>query len=81
MQIPPLTDKRWKELVMGTTNFEFEFLAIKILLFRIRINIKNNNSLEIINKGAEELRNLFLKTIQLPIAQRDLKKIFGGDVN
>ncbi|MFX1274566.1 MAG: hypothetical protein ACFFBP_10600 [Promethearchaeota archaeon] len=81
MQIPPLTDKRWKELVVGNIDFEFEFLAIKILMFRIRLNIKKDNSPEIINKSAEEIRNLFLKTIKLPIAQSDLKKIFGGDVN
>jgi len=81
MEIPPLTDKRWKELVVGNINFEFEFLAIKILLFRIRLNLKRDNSTEIINKSIEDLRNLFLKTIKLPIAQQDLKKIFGEDVN
>lgn len=81
MEIPPITDDRWKELVLGNIDFEFEFLAIKILIFRIRLNIKKNNSHETIIKSARELRNLFLKTIKLPIAQNDLKKIFGGDVN
>ena len=81
MEIPPLTDRRWKELVIGEINFEFEFLAIKILLFRIRLNLKKDNSPEKIKKSIEDLRNLFLKTIKLPIAQKDLKKIFGEDVN
>ena len=40
-----------------------------------------NNSPEKIKKSIEDLRNLFLKTIKLPIAQNDLKKIFGEDVN
>ncbi len=81
MEIPPLNDKRWKELVIGNIDFEFEFLAIKILLFRIRLNLKKDNSPEKIKKSIEDLRNLFLKTIKLPIAQNDLKKIFGEDVN
>ena len=71
MEIPPLNDKRWKELVIGNIDFKFEFLAIKILLFRIRLNLKKDNSPEKIKKSIEDLRNLFLKTI----------KIFGEDVN
>ena len=49
MEIPPLNDKRWKELVIGNIDFKFEFLAIKILLFRIRLNLKKDNSPEKIN--------------------------------
>ena len=63
MEIPPLNDKRWKELVIGNIDFKFEFLAIKILLFRIRLNLKKDNSPEKIKKSIEDLRNLFLKTI------------------
>jgi hypothetical protein len=77
MSIPPVNDSRWKEVVTGKREIEVEFFPLKLLLARQNLQLKTSTDPEIIDKCIYELRQLFLKNKNHPIARRDLKKIFG----
>ena len=81
MDIPTLSNPIWKDIVKNKVNFNFEFLAVKILLARLKLTVKYDPSPETIENCAAELRNLFVKTGRLPSVKKDLKKIFGDDFN
>lgn len=75
MTIPNSSDIAWSDIITGKTRHEFECLALKILLGRLRLNSEGDPSK--VQTCANELREFFIKNPQLPSAQRDLKKIFG----
>ena len=76
--LPPPSDPRWREVISATERPQFEFLAAKILLGRISIELSRDNSPATIDKGAQELRALLEKHEGLPAARRDIEMIFGG---
>jgi hypothetical protein len=78
MLLPPVSDRRWRDVVTGTVQYDFDFLAIKIFLGRISINLMRDSSEASIAGCVEELRHLLAKNANLPSAQRDIAKIFGG---
>ena len=73
--IPEITDKRWEELVLGAANYQFQLLSLKILMNRIKINVKNDNSTTCIERCKQEVYNFFLKNEK--ISQKDLSQIFN----
>ncbi|MBD3192963.1 MAG: hypothetical protein GF308_20155 [Candidatus Heimdallarchaeota archaeon] len=77
MSIPPASDSRWKEVVQGEIDIDIEFFPLKLLLARQRLQLRMSSDPETIEKCAEELRQMFLKNRNHPIARKDLKKIFG----
>lgn len=79
--IPPLSDEIWERILCDKLMINFEFLAIKILLARLKLTIKLNPETNLINECISEFRNLIVKTRRLPSVQRDLKKIIKGAMN
>ena len=77
MSIPPASDSRWKEVVEGKKQFDVEFFPLKLLLARQRLQLKISPDPETMDRCVMELRLLFLKNQNHPIARKDLKKIFG----
>jgi hypothetical protein len=77
MTIPPASDIVWKDILLKKKTYDFEFLALKILLGRLSMDIERNPSEENLNKCAEQLHDLFAKNDNLPTANRDLQKIIG----
>jgi hypothetical protein len=75
MVLPPVNHKIWGDIVTGKANFEFECLAVKILLGRLRAQVTNDPMS--VQSSATELYNFFEKNQKLPSAQRDLEKIGG----
>ncbi len=75
MLLPPANHPIWSDIVTGKTKYEFECLAVKILLGRLQVQV--NNGMQSIENSASELHNFFVKNQKLPSAQRDLTKIFG----
>ena len=73
--VPPITDKIWIQLLLNDKKFDFEFLAIKILLTRLKLTVKLNPDPDIINECAAELRQLFVKTESLPTVKKDILKM------
>ena len=78
MDIENVPKQVWIDAITGKINCEYESLAVKILLGRIKIDVKYNPSKEAYEKYAEELKNLFIKSQKLPSSQKDLKKILSN---
>ncbi|NHJ48173.1 MAG: hypothetical protein FK733_10340 [Asgard group archaeon] len=77
MSIPLADDSRWKEVVVGSFQFDIEFFPLKLLLARQRLQLQMSEDPETVMKCVEELRQLFDKNLNHPIARKDLVKIFG----
>ena len=70
MQVPPQENPIWNALVTGKKNAEITFLAARILLARLRLNVRNNPAAAA--PGAAELWALYAKNAQLQSVQKDL---------
>ncbi len=77
MLIPPADDIVWKDLLLKKKSYEFEFLALKMLLGRLIMDIEHDPSPENLTKCAEQLHGLLAQNANLPTAKRDLQKIAG----
>ncbi|MFX1237324.1 MAG: hypothetical protein ACFFAS_17600 [Promethearchaeota archaeon] len=80
MEFSSISDLKWKGLLTDETNYDFQSLALKILLSRLKINIrlsKEGEKEKNIEQGIEELKKFFVKLIRLPSIQYDLKLIKG----
>lgn len=75
MDLSKIPEQTWEDLILEPINFNFEFLALKILLSRLRLKAQNNASPEIIQQSGAEIKNFFVRFHNLPAAQRDLIKI------
>ena len=82
MEIERIPKQIWIDTITGKINCEFEFLALKIVLARLRLDVMRNQSAEAYGKYADELKNLFIRSQKIPSAQNDLKKIIsrGGNL-
>lgn len=80
MQIPSKFSPAWRDVITGQVEHEFEFLAVRILLGRLRMFGGYEESPEAMEKCVDELRELFERSSKVPSAQRDLVKIFGEKV-
>ncbi|NLF49542.1 MAG: hypothetical protein GX577_00250 [Leptolinea sp.] len=77
MTIPPATDEIWKDLLLMKKSYDFDFLALKMLLGRLTMDIEHDPSPENLAKCAEQLHGLLAQNANLPTAKRDLEKILG----
>jgi hypothetical protein len=77
MTLPPSSDQVWKDILLGKTRYNFEFLALKILLGRLIMQVEANPSPGTLQKCADEMANLLAKNAHLPSAKRDIQKIKG----
>jgi hypothetical protein len=75
MNVPLSTDKIWKDILQGRVKFNFEFLALKIMLGRLFREMERDPSPAMLQKCADEIYNLLSKNAQLPTAKRDIQKI------
>ena len=73
--IPPSSNNKWKDLVTGKTQYQFNLLGLRILMGRILLSTKMDPSLSNVNSAVEEIRDFFVKNEK--IATQDLTKIFG----
>ena len=73
--LPPKTSSIWKEIVLGQKQFQFKFLAAKILMSRILLSTKNDPSPQNIDRCINEVYVFFVKNEK--IAQYDIQQIFG----
>ena len=80
MEVPPETNPIWSKLVTGDLEYQFSFLAAKILLTRVKLKAKFSNEPNVTEEGITQLRNLFIRLQHIPNIQRDLVNLFTGDV-
>ncbi len=79
MDIPPISHPAWSSIVSGKRKFHFEFLGTKFLLNFLTLQVKDDPSPQKIQKCAQELRNLFVRNMDLYCVQKDLFQIFGRE--
>ena len=77
MDIEKIPVHIWGDVISGKIECEFEFLALKILLMRLKLAVKNDPSPSSLKKSVDELKNLFIKTQKIPVSKNDLQKIFA----
>ncbi len=77
MALPETTDTHWMEVVTGKHQFNVEFFPLKLLLARQRLQLQISQEPETVDNCVNELRQLFMKNLNHPIARKDLVKIFG----
>jgi hypothetical protein len=79
MDVPPISHPAWSDIVSGKVKYQFDCLAVKMVLGWLTAQVKNTPSSRTIQRCAEELHNVFARNANLPSAQRDLRKIFTGE--
>ena len=75
--IPDEAAPEWRTVILDATGYEFEFLALRILLGRVAIRRRDDVSESSIELSVRELRGLFERNLRVPSAQRDLARIFA----
>lgn len=75
--VPDSKNEVWKKALLSDDEYQLEFLALKILISRLRVRVKLNPEPEVIGKASEELREAFMKYIHIPRVQNDLQKLEG----
>lgn len=75
MEAEDVKNPIWKQIVTGQKKVPIGFLAGKILLSRLLIDVKN--APEKAGTAAQELFDLYLKNQQLPSVKRDLTMLLG----
>jgi hypothetical protein len=76
--VPPITNSKWEEIVMGKLQCHFKFLAAKMLMGRILVSIENDPSSKNIDKCIYEIYTLFFKNEK--VAREDLVELFGSEM-
>lgn len=77
MNLPSNTDQIWKDILQHKVKYDFEFLALNIMLGRLFLEIERDSSPATLQKCASEMHNLLDKNAHLPSAKRDIQKILG----
>jgi hypothetical protein len=77
MEFSPTVEPIWRDIVTGKVKVEFEFLAAKILQSTLMRSYTKDPTAEKLEKCAGDLRDLFFQNSDLPVVQRDLKKVLG----
>ena len=77
MDISKIPDRIWEDLVSGKIDCQFDFLAVGILLARLRLLAGRDKSPEVMKKAVAELKDLFVRTANMAVSQKDLGKIIA----
>jgi hypothetical protein len=80
-QIPDSSHEKWQALILGVEQINFEFFPVKLLLARLKLQVKRDPKPETIEKSVKELRELFIKNQHIPKAKKDLDKVFKKKFN
>lgn len=73
MNINDRNNDVWRKLILGEINFNPSYMAVSLLLWRLRLKIKDDKSFESIEKAKNELFDLYLKSKDFPNAKEDLQ--------
>lgn len=73
--LPAPTNPAWRDIATGKINKPWELLALKIMLTRLRNELRTDSSPPNTEKCAQEVRAFFVKNLR--VAQRDLRQIFS----
>ena len=76
--IDQIPDEVLAHVICNSKDFSWNFLAMKIILIRLKlqINMQEGNE-DILSQCCAELRNLLKKSINIPSSRDDLKQILS----
>jgi hypothetical protein len=77
MDLPPITNTIWRDLLQKRKSLDFEFLGLKMLLGRLIMDVERDPSPDSIDKCCQQLHDLLAKNEHLPTVRRDIQKIIG----
>lgn len=75
MTIPPASAQIWKDLLLRNRTFEFNYLALKLLLGKLSMDVEHDPSAENILRCAGQLHDLLARNVNLPSAKSDIQMI------
>ena len=74
--IDKIPDKVLIYIIRNSNDFTWNFLAIKIILTRLKLQMEMHNE-DILPQCCDEFRNLLKKSINVPSSREDLKQILN----
>ena len=77
IDVPPIGNSIWKNLVTKEVTIRMGTLGAKVLLIRQQVKIINSSTEEVIRQSAKEFRNYFIINGNLPKVKKDLKVIIA----
>ncbi len=75
MEVELIPYKQWADILKCDTNPTFEFLALQLLLFRLKGRVRKDPATA--QASADELRAFFVNNKKIPIAMKDLGKLIN----
>ncbi len=75
VDIPPKTDKRWREIVLGEYHIQPKLLALKLMICHLNYEVRNSKSEITMEKCINELYNVFHDNPRMVF--EDVRRIFG----
>ena len=76
--IDRIPDEVLISVIRNSKNYSWSFLAMKIILTRLKLQMTmHNGSEDILSQCCAELRNLLKKSINIPSSREDLKQILS----
>jgi len=71
--VPSSSNEVWKKIILGKVSVNFTFLAGKILLTRLKMQIaREGEKSDLIESCVSQMHDLYQKRSNLPDAQKDL---------
>ena len=78
MDLPPLENRIWHDIIRGKQKYEFESLAVRLLQSTLARAAAEDPTPENLQACARLLRRLFAQNDSSPSIRRDLEKICRG---
>ena len=75
--LPPKTDGKWKQLLMGEIDHQFDAVAAGLIISRISRSVKRDSSEENMNSCLDEIFTFFNKYEK--VFKNDIEAIFGEE--
>lgn len=75
MNLENIPEQIWKDILTGKTEKQFDFLAFKILLSRLKLQMQHDSSPQMVSRYIQDMKTFFNQNQLIPKAKRDLEKI------
>ena len=62
----------WEKIILGEMDFKPNYMAASIMLWRLKLKLKENKSNNLLEEAKNEIFDLYFKSKELPKAKMDL---------
>lgn len=77
MNITDINNPIWGKLVLGEVNFNPSYLAASLLLWRLKLKLKEKSSTVDVERSKKEIFDLYFKCKDFPNAKADIEAILN----